>query len=545
MIKRLMIWLLKQFQKIADVLSGRQRMRSPNATQQITPVANSSETHEKSTRHSDVNINTVNLNSVAPVAKRVSLPTIPTQALEALERQAETPKDIKSAASSVGLSQTLVEDADIHRKLDATAAAISAEEVVNLTTNPTTQSAVSELLPSDLDTHTPVGDTAGSSLPMHTPVKTHSDYESLSIYDLLPAIEPEDSAGLDSPATTYQEHEPDAVTLEESIVVSRSTALAGSEEGLAHKEPVAGNTGTLDGSLDTQTVEQIALFSFDIYESEVSESEVSESEINGVDNVEKNEIRESIEVEREVSDVEERIESKASVSVSYEEIDELALLPEVKESLSLASFQVHDDREQINNAPQSEGEASEEPAIEAQAGKAQFNQLQLAQAQITGEYSVDEQLPEEVSQERAPTLEDSSISTSAVDPTAPVLEEPVPEKLDPEKSAFEKPVLEDSSLDKPEPTNPWLTAVPTARQEPDQTDLGKLESKSGTVKLLFTLKPGNYHGYIAPDDGSKDILFHQRYINADIFDKIERGTAVVATVKVMAGKAYATHVDLS
>ena len=69
--------------------------------------------------------------------------------------------------------------------------------------------------------------------------------------------------------------------------------------------------------------------------------------------------------------------------------------------------------------------------------------------------------------------------------------------------------------------------------------------KNGVVKLLFKLKQGNFHGYIAPEDGSKDILFHQKYINADIFEHLERGTPVVATMKYMEGKAYATRVDLS
>ncbi len=68
--------------------------------------------------------------------------------------------------------------------------------------------------------------------------------------------------------------------------------------------------------------------------------------------------------------------------------------------------------------------------------------------------------------------------------------------------------------------------------------------KKGVVKLLFTAKPGNFHGYIAPDDGSKDILFHQKYLTADIFERLERGTPVTATVKYVEGKAYATSVDL-
>lgn len=105
------------------------------------------------------------------------------------------------------------------------------------------------------------------------------------------------------------------------------------------------------------------------------------------------------------------------------------------------------------------------------------------------------------------------------------------------------------SIDNVEPTdhepdaegvNPWLTAKPPSAQQPPEP----LSKKQGTVKLLFTLKAGNFHGYIAPEDGSKDILFHQKYINAEIFDELERGSQVVATVKIIEGKAYATHVDL-
>ncbi len=68
--------------------------------------------------------------------------------------------------------------------------------------------------------------------------------------------------------------------------------------------------------------------------------------------------------------------------------------------------------------------------------------------------------------------------------------------------------------------------------------------KNGVVKLLFTLKEGNFHGYVAPDDGTKDILFHQKYINADVFAQLERGVKVAASVKYIEGKAYATHVEL-
>ena len=101
-----------------------------------------------------------------------------------------------------------------------------------------------------------------------------------------------------------------------------------------------------------------------------------------------------------------------------------------------------------------------------------------------------------------------------------------------------------------ETTSVSTAQPPEADASAKKTDPIKADSfteeptKQGVVKLLFTLKQGNYHGYIAPDDGTKDILFHQKYINADIFDRLERGANVVVTVKYIEGKAYATRVDL-
>lgn len=68
--------------------------------------------------------------------------------------------------------------------------------------------------------------------------------------------------------------------------------------------------------------------------------------------------------------------------------------------------------------------------------------------------------------------------------------------------------------------------------------------KKGVVKLLFKLKKNNHHGYIAPDDGSKDIIFHQKYIGRDVFNHLERGAAVEVTAHITEGKAYADHVRI-
>jgi len=84
-----------------------------------------------------------------------------------------------------------------------------------------------------------------------------------------------------------------------------------------------------------------------------------------------------------------------------------------------------------------------------------------------------------------------------------------------------------------------------ANEEGAQAEINtEVNTKDGIVKLLFTLKQGNFHGYIAPDDGTKDILFHEKYINADVFSQLERGTRVTAAIKHVEGKAYATRVEV-
>ena len=69
-------------------------------------------------------------------------------------------------------------------------------------------------------------------------------------------------------------------------------------------------------------------------------------------------------------------------------------------------------------------------------------------------------------------------------------------------------------------------------------------TKQGFVKLLFKIKKNNFHGYITPKDGSKDIIFHQKYINDDVFGQLERGMEVEVTAHVTEGKAYADHVRI-
>lgn len=160
----------------------------------------------------------------------------------------------------------------------------------------------------------------------------------------------------------------------------------------------------------------------------------------------------------------------------------------------------------------------------------------------TGEILIDV-----VSTEEAPSADKSSseLLDSKVETLPYPWSLPVPEaKQQPVKDTQPKNVvLADKSADTE------LTKTEPAKTEPAKAIASSTPSetrpfKNGVVKLLFTLKEGNFHGYIAPDDGSKDILFHQKYINADIFAHLERGVPVTASVKYIEGKAYATRVDL-
>ena len=123
---------------------------------------------------------------------------------------------------------------------------------------------------------------------------------------------------------------------------------------------------------------------------------------------------------------------------------------------------------------------------------------------------------------------------------------PVPEAKQTQKDTQPKRVVPAAKATdiKPETTEVAAEATDPAQAIAPGTQPDTRPIKNGVVKLLFTLKEGNFHGYIEPDDGSKDILFHQKYINADIFAHLERGVPVTASVKYIEGKAYATRVDL-
>ncbi len=477
MLKRLMIWLLNQFQKIVSAWAGRRdSARSQKHPKEISPTANSAEIIQGSPTRSDININTV-----APVAQRVSLaPAVPVR---------EAQDFFQSSAADTAISLEPIEgvepvaDTDTHRRLDATAAAIFGEESVV----PAMPTAISELMTSDALPHAAAD---GVALPTPT-VETQGGYQLPAIYDLLPAIEPEEpeepeeSVSLEQPA--YLDSEIEHTAFEE---------ISTSEETLVE---------TVDSS-DVAIVEPPILFSFDVYESATDEDDIEVSDIEASD-IEASDIEEAGKIE-EADETEETDEinkvEEANIVVEANKTEDISETEDVDLPVSSGAIAKNDD--------------SLMPALSVE-----IPSLNLSSNIVDEDVADRDATHNDLADEEQASILDSR-------PTSELESEPLV-----------APEIEDS-----ESVNPWLTVTPKTSQTSAQTvtQAAEIETKPGVVKLLFTIKLGNYHGYITPDDGSKDILFHQKYINADIFDKIERGTLVVATVKLMEGKAYATRVEL-
>ena len=500
MLKRLMIWLLNQFQKVVRALKGRQDgARSQEPPEEVLPVVDPADIAQGSLTRSDINID-----NVAPVAQRVSLaPAVPRREAQDFSKlpEPDTASDLESAKGfdPIGDFEPVedlepTEDFDTHKRLDATAAALSAEESV-MPTMPTT---MSELMGSNVSLQATAGDIA---LPAPT-VETQGNYQLPAIYDLLPAIEPEEPDTLEEPAH----------------LVSRI------ESTTPEETPLFENVEAAVEPPDVAIAEQPILFSFEIYESDTDESG---TEISSIE--------EPREIE-EFSEIEETYEAEIDKAEEVSGIEEVNEAEDVDLPVPLDAITRTNDRATlVSNA--------EVLSLDVPSNLTDEN---LADQDLVDEDLVDENLADEnLTNENLvdESIADASASTDAAD-KALNDEEQASDSDDVPTLELESEPLVTPESNHLEPLNPWLTATPKTSQPSATTAVVKVETKPGVVKLLFTIKPGNYHGYIAPDDGSKDILFHQKYINADIFDKIERGTLVTATVKQMEGKLYATHVGL-
>ena len=136
---------------------------------------------------------------------------------------------------------------------------------------------------------------------------------------------------------------------------------------------------------------------------------------------------------------------------------------------------------------------------------------------------------------------------SAASENKPPLHGQVHSQLEAVPVSRSAPVSRSESL-RTAPIAQQVPALPTQQLQPpavvDASPLPGAVVKQGIVKLLFKLKKNNHHGYIAPHDGSKDIIFHQKYVGPEVFSQLERGMEVEVTAHITEGKAYADQIRI-
>jgi len=245
------------------------------------------------------------------------------------------------------------------------------------------------------------------------------------------------------------------------------------------------------------------------------------------------------------------LDSKSAVDEQLPEIHDLLPAVEPQETDEIQPSEIIQPS-LLEPAPLEPEPIKPAPSEPATTEQAQIEQLQMFESEPEEESeSEEESEPEEIISDQVVLFSFDVTEAEVTNP--PLLQDSDKESTSfSEEIALEETLLEETDLDTApmenaessktinDALNPWTIATPPNNQpSPDQ-----LSTKAGVVKLLFKLKPGNFHGYVAPEDGTQDILFHQKYINADIFAQLDRGSRVVAIVKQREGKVYATRIDL-
>ncbi|MEL6882062.1 MAG: cold shock domain-containing protein [Cyanobacteria bacterium J06607_10] len=535
MLKRFMTWLLHQFQKVMGLFNR----KSPDA-RSAAPTARTADTNYSSQPTTDID---------DPVALRTSLPhstASPRPNSSPTPNDAVNPDESLVTESAVGDSiatEPVAAEPDTHQRLDAASAARPGG-VVAVPSFPTE---VSELLSSQSSLQPPspqidVDKLKETALPVSE--QGPSEQQLPDIHDLLPAVEPK------------VEENDVAAPVEDAFdepVAAASPATVPAEAPLAVSEDAV----EIETAERVSSTDQAMLFSFDISEADtqleeaLEDSMASEPEVLSESSLDTSESLESEPVESEP------VEPEPS-EPEPSEPEPLEPRPEsVDDEVSETVLDAEPVAESLAIADESAAAVAEDNATSFESSSEAAQPLDAS-----GLLSETAELEETAENRESTDVVSEEIGSEEIGSEEVGSEE-----------VFESAVLADATPETPAVINPWLTAKPPAsttelsEAEDAETEALKTENaetedtetenaekktvdtetfptKTGVVKLLFVLKPGNFHGYIAPDDGTKDILFHQKYINADIFDRLERGTKVVATIKHIENKVYATRVDL-
>lgn len=505
MLKRFMTWLLHQFQKAMGLFNR----KNPNAR-------SAAPTHTANTDHSSQPVTDID----DPVALRTSLPP---STVSLRQESSPTPKDAVNPSDPVVpepvvpepvVPEPVVPEPDTHQRLDAASAARPGGVVAA----PSFPTEVSELLSSQSSLQPPspqsdIDELRETALPVSD--QSASEQQLPDIHDLLPAVEPD-------------VEEEDAAPVEDAFdepVAALPTATVPAEAPFAVSEDAV----EIETAERVSSTEPVVLFSFDISEADtqpkdtLDDSVASGPEVQSESSLDASESLETEPPETELGGVDDDISKTAldakPATESLPIADELEAAAVVEENL--ISTESSSEATQLSDEPVPLSNPVELEETAENSESAAFVTEGLGSEEILEDAASADATPETPAVINPWLMAKPPASTTKVSTTEDLekqSEEPAPEALKPGE---------------PE----------EAKQKTVDTEV--LPTKVGVVKLLFVLKPGNFHGYIAPDDGTKDILFHQKYINAEIFDCLERGSKVVATIKHIEGKVYATRVDLA
>ncbi len=512
MLKRFMNWLLNKWQGLFGTLGGKHKASaqflSDRAAQSGKPVDRS--------------------DNAIPVAARTPY-TPPTESLlkpviepvaPVANRPAVLPKIIKP---------------DTHQRIDVTPAALTDS------VKPVFPTEVSALMGS------PLQPGEGSDLPFRT-LKKIPESQLPAIHDLLPATE---ATELDEQPETRLSNQSvnqaanQAAFLENDL--PEDAPLTESSYGYTESEsPLELSTHEIaDGSLSeplnksASTSDQVVLFSFDIVESDTTGDSIQLESDVAVESLQvaENPVDGSWE-DAQSTDESTSYDYTSAEENNYELITDEPLVNEDhldNEPSGVYQTAIDKDFETSENLLDTDSISNESESLLAQ---------QTIHSEFFPELLSEDSVSENLGDTGLGNVELGNVELENVEIKG--VEPPVDTSVDTSAEPAERPqtgVL----------PYPWSLPVSDLSLQGGEKEIFSSDeavsdnvrpAKNGIVKLLFTLKAGNFHGYIAPDDGTQDILFHQKYINADIFSQLDRGIKVSVLVKYIEGKAYATHIDL-
>lgn len=516
MLKRFMNWLLYRLQRVLGAISGQRKGNRSGTASQINFSSEGYKSQDGQLQEGSSDSATYSQST----GMSASGDSEPSPFIEASQEP--------QALNNLTAVNPAIAEPDTHRRLNASSAALPGVE----TAVPSFPTDVSELVPSSLpSTNLPASD---EQLPEIHDLLPAAETDSQAIDDLSDAICNDKAASVNTLSSEVPNDNVNVVSSGPKTLLTEPTV----EPAPPNEEIPEFNTASnLPASNVNELPPQAVLFSFDIIESD----SLVENSATSVLNNESVSDQENVWISPTSEDLEVAISIEPSVdSVRLEENSETSLPSDI-EDISIESSVIETD-ELIADNDVLDVAAAEYDEVEDSGVSLEDDQpLEALPDVATSELNQHEVDVNDVSSsshdiESLPYPWSLAVPKQASNPTTDIAD-----KTD---AALTPRSVNRQDHESIAPDHDNIAASSSSVGSSPVMETSEVISKNGVVKLLFTLKPGNFHGYIVPNDGTQDILFHQKYINSDVFDCLERGDQVVVSVKHIEGKAYATNVDL-